>query len=44
MRHYPLSELLNGFMAAGLAIDYVAEKGEKQVPTILAIRTRKPAA
>jgi SAM-dependent methyltransferase len=42
MRHHPLAELLNAFVAAELAIEHVAEFGERAVPTILAIRARKP--
>ncbi len=44
MRHHPLSELLNAFVAAGLRIEHVAEPGERPVPVILAIRARKLAA
>lgn len=43
MRHHPLAELLNAFINAGLAIEHVAEPGDRQVPNILAIRARKPA-
>jgi len=43
MRHHPLAEVLNGFVAAGLLLDHVAEPGDRPVPTILAIRARKPA-
>lgn len=42
MRHYPLSELLNAFVRAGLAIEYVAEPGDMPVPTSLAIVARRP--
>ena len=42
MRHHPLAELLNAFIAAGLAIEHVAELGDRPVPGILAIRARKP--
>jgi len=41
MRHHPLAELLNAFVAAELAIEHVAEFGERSVPTILAIRARR---
>ena len=41
MRHHPLAELLNAFIAADLAIGHVAEFGDKAVPTMLAIRARK---
>jgi len=42
MRHHPLAELLTGFIAAGLLIEHVAELGDRPVPTILAVRARKP--
>lgn len=42
MRHHPLAELLGGFIRAGLAIEHVAERGDRAIPTILAIRARKP--
>jgi SAM-dependent methyltransferase len=42
MRHNPLADLLNGFIRAGLAIEYVAELGRRAVPNMLAIRARKP--
>jgi hypothetical protein len=41
MRHHPLAELLNAFIATELTIEHVAEFGERPVPTILAIRARK---
>jgi hypothetical protein len=41
MRHHPLAELLNAFITAELAIEHVAEFGERSVPTILAIRASK---
>jgi len=44
MRHHPLAELLNGFVGAGLAIEYVAELGGRPIPVVLAIRARKPEA
>jgi len=46
MRHHPLADLLNAFINAGLVIEHVAERGDKPVPNILAIRARKagPAA
>jgi|SRR5579863_4453058 len=44
MRHHPLAELLNGFIAAELTIERVVERGDNPVPTILGIRARKPAA
>jgi SAM-dependent methyltransferase len=43
MRHHPLAELLTGLVRAGLLIEHVAELGDRPVPTILAIRARKPA-
>jgi SAM-dependent methyltransferase len=43
MRHHPLAELLTGFISAGLLIEHVAELGDRPVPTILALRARKPA-
>jgi hypothetical protein len=42
MRHHPLADLLNAFAAAGLLIEHATELGDKQVPTILGIRARKP--
>jgi SAM-dependent methyltransferase len=42
MRHHPLADLLNAFTLAGLAIEHVVERGDKEVPTILGIRARKP--
>jgi len=42
MRHHPLAELLNAFIAAGLLIEHVAEPGHRPVPINLAIRARKP--
>jgi SAM-dependent methyltransferase len=43
MRHHPLAEVLTGFVRAGLLIERVAELGDRPVPTILALRARKPA-
>jgi SAM-dependent methyltransferase len=43
MRHHPLAELINAFIGAGLTIEHVAELGDRPVPSILAIRSRKPA-
>jgi SAM-dependent methyltransferase len=43
MRHHPLADLLTAFIRAGLAMEQVVELGDKAVPTILAIRARKPA-
>ncbi len=44
MRHHPLADLLNAFISTRLAIEHVAELGDRPVPVILAIRARKPAA
>jgi len=41
MRHHPLSELLTGFVSAGLLIEEIAECGDRAIPHILAIRARK---
>lgn len=41
MRHHPLAEMLNGFAGAGLAIEHVAELGDRPIPVSLAIRARK---
>jgi hypothetical protein len=42
MRHHPLADLVNAFVGAGLAIEHMVETGDRQVPTILGIRARKP--
>jgi SAM-dependent methyltransferase len=42
MRHHPLADVLNAFIASGLAIEHVAETGDRPVPNTLAIRARKP--
>jgi SAM-dependent methyltransferase len=42
MRHSPLAEILNAFIAMDLAIEHVAESGTRPVPNTLAIRARKP--
>lgn len=44
MRHHPLADLLNAFIAAGLTIERVAELGARPVPVSMAIRARKPPA
>jgi SAM-dependent methyltransferase len=44
MRHHPLAELLSSLISARLLIEHVEELGDRQVPTILALRARKPAA
>ena len=41
MRHHPLAEMLNAFIRSGLAIEHVAEPGDRPVPNTLAIRARK---
>jgi SAM-dependent methyltransferase len=43
MRHHPLAEVLNAFIASGLVIEHVAETGDRLVPNTLAIRARKPS-
>jgi SAM-dependent methyltransferase len=43
MCHHPLADLLNTFIATGLAIEHVAELGRRPIPVILAIRARKPS-
>jgi SAM-dependent methyltransferase len=42
MRHHPLAEILNAFIAVGLALDHVTEAGPRAVPNTLSIRARKP--
>jgi hypothetical protein len=42
MRQYPLADLLNAFVRTGLVIEHVTEHGDRTVPTILALRARKP--
>lgn len=44
MRQHSLADLLNSFLAGGLAIEHLAELGDRPVPAILGIRARKPAA
>jgi len=41
MRHHPLAEMLNAYIAAGLVIEHVAELGDRPLPNTLAIRARK---
>jgi ubiquinone/menaquinone biosynthesis C-methylase UbiE len=41
MRHQPLAELLNAFIAAGLDLERGGERGDNAVPTILGLRARK---
>jgi SAM-dependent methyltransferase len=43
MRHHPLAELVNAFISSGLTLEYTAELGQRPLPSILAIRARKPA-
>ncbi len=43
MRHHPLPELINAFIVGGLVLEHVQEAGQRDVPTILGIRARKPA-
>jgi hypothetical protein len=43
MRHHPLADMLNAFIATGLSIEHVAELGNRPVPNILAIRARRSA-
>jgi SAM-dependent methyltransferase len=40
--HWPLPELLHAFLDAGLTIEHLTEGGTP-VPTVLALRARKPA-
>jgi SAM-dependent methyltransferase len=40
--HWPLPELLHAFLDAGLTIEHLTEGGAP-VPTVLALRARKPA-
>ncbi len=44
MRHHPLADFINAFIAAGLLIEHVAELGSRPVPNNLTIRARKPPA
>lgn len=43
MRHQPLADVLNACISAGLAIEQVAEPGDRPVPSTLAIRARRKA-
>jgi hypothetical protein len=43
MRHHPLADFLNAFTAAGLVIEHVEEAGDRPVPSILAVRSLRPA-
>jgi hypothetical protein len=42
MRMFPLADLLNALARNGLVIEHAAETGDRGVPTILALRARKP--
>jgi hypothetical protein len=44
MSYGPLTDVLNAFVRSGLAIEYVAELGDRPVPSTLAIRARKGPA
>jgi len=44
MRHHPLAEVLNAFIASRLQIERLVETGGRPVPNILAIRAHKPPA
>ncbi|HTZ28621.1 MAG TPA: class I SAM-dependent methyltransferase [Streptosporangiaceae bacterium] len=41
MSHHSLADVLNAFVRTGLAIEHVAELGDRPVPDNLAIRARK---
>jgi SAM-dependent methyltransferase len=41
MSHHSLADVLNAFVRTGLAIEHVAELGDRPVPNNLAIRARK---
>ena len=41
MRQHTLAEILNAFICTGLALEHVAETGDRAVPSTLAIRARK---
>ena len=42
MRLFPLADLLNALVRSGLALEHTVETGSREVPTILALRARKP--
>lgn len=42
MRHIPLADLINAFLAAGLRLSRVVEPGDDPVPMVLAILARRP--
>lgn len=44
MRQHTLADILNAFIDTGLALEHVAESGDRAVPTTLAIRARKTAS
>ena len=41
LSHHPLADVLNAFVRTGLAIEHVAELGDRPVPNTLAIRACK---
>ena len=41
MRHHSLADVLNAFVRTGLAIEHVAELGDRPIPNNLTIRARK---
>ena len=41
MSHHSLADVLNAFVRTGLAIEHVAELGDRPVPNNLTIRARK---
>jgi ubiquinone/menaquinone biosynthesis C-methylase UbiE len=43
MRHVPLAELVNGFVAAGLAVAELVEPRNEPLPYALAVRAYRPA-
>jgi SAM-dependent methyltransferase len=43
MRHVPLADFINAFVAAGLPIDYVSEPDEEPVPWGIVVRASKAA-
>jgi SAM-dependent methyltransferase len=42
MRLFPLADLLNGLVRSGLVLEHAVETGHREVPTVLALRARKP--
>jgi hypothetical protein len=43
-RHVPLADFLMAFVAAGLVLDRVVERGDGIVPWMLGVRAHKPAS